>query len=138
MNLDKSKEVFNRCKGFMRLKECYTNIFYAVAEYFHDNFKTDKWRVAYGYMQSVENIYVRHCYIVDDEGNVIDPTAVLVKDNMARYSYPKDYLTFAILPTKDYIKLVKENDGFVGLERVFRQKENEAMEYALAHNIFLI
>ncbi|AIG26794.1 hypothetical protein BRLA_c024740 [Brevibacillus laterosporus LMG 15441] len=53
----------------------YSNVFYA-SLHIKSKFIEGDWKVAYGYMPSVENIMVRHCFIVNEMGEAIDPTKI--------------------------------------------------------------
>lgn len=55
------------------MKECYNNIFNVVTDYI-PKFRCSLWRVAYGYMKVFDNVYCRHCFVIDENNKVIDPT----------------------------------------------------------------
>lgn len=134
--LDKktSLEVFAECERDILPKECYKNVFRVIYSYL-DNFKSGKWKVAYGYfpIRNFENLYARHCFIVDEDGKAIDPTAMLFPDVDRR-----DYYSFGILNFEEYIDAVEDEKGYVALGRYFRKEESEAQQFAFKNGIFLI
>lgn len=75
--------------------------------HFKSKFIEGDWKVAYGYMPSVENIMVRHCFIVNEAEEAIDPTKLLVE----RVNETDDvYVSFKIFETyQEYISAVENN-----------------------------
>ncbi|MNN23979.1 hypothetical protein D3C81_1373930 [compost metagenome] len=73
LNEEESKRVYEACKAYMENKMCYHNIFHAVCR-FPREIASGEWKITYGYMTSIRNIMVRHCFLVNRQGEVIDPT----------------------------------------------------------------
>lgn len=73
LNFAGSQRVYKSAPRKFAAKDCYHNIFrlMQMEEY---NFRHGTWKIAYGYMRSIENVYVRHCFVLDQNGLVIDPT----------------------------------------------------------------
>ncbi|ERM16729.1 hypothetical protein [Brevibacillus laterosporus] len=107
LNWDESEHVYNVSADQMEMKQCYSNVFYA-SLHFKSKFIEGDWKVAYGYMPSVENIMVRHCFIVNEIGEAIDPTKLLVE----RVNETDDvYVSFKIFETyQEYISVVENNN----------------------------
>lgn len=128
-NLDheRSQTVYEQCSEDIRIKECYSNVF-RVAYHFPEQFMLGEWKVAYGYMQVHENLYVRHCFIVNKAGWAIDPTGCLL-------SMKKDtaYYSFVVLDYGEFFDLVVEHDFCPDLAKAFPEEEKAAMEYAKDH-----
>ena len=119
LNLETSKSVYESCKDKIALKQCYFNVF-CVTDNYTENFKSGKWKVAYGFLHCFDDLYVRHCYILDEHDRVIDPTL------MIRNSIPeKDYITFFIAEYNEYIDMILENHCFPDLVMALKKKENE-------------
>lgn len=69
----KSKEIYESCKQNIAIKECYNNVFNVVTDYI-GKFRNGEWQVAYGYVETMAGFYCRHCFIIDENNKVIDPT----------------------------------------------------------------
>jgi len=108
LNLERSKEVYQFCQSYLKKKECYANAFYVMSHYM-DSFKKRGWRIAYGYFMTLDNLFFRHCYIVDNEGNVIDPTYLLTRSDDTE-ELPI-YWTFALLDIDEYLSLLEKYDN---------------------------
>ena len=107
-DLEQSKEVFNTCKSFLKKQECYTNTFYVMSHYI-SNFEERGWRIAYGYFMTMDQLFIRHCYIIDREGKVIDPTYILTRRDDTEES--PIYWTFSLFEMDDYLSLVERYDN---------------------------
>ena len=133
LDVEKSKEVYEYFQEQMQLKMCYNNV-YSVFEYSIATFRTGKWKIAYGYVSSIENILCRHCFIIDENGKVIDPTLF----TQTIVNTEREYYVFKIYDDVDeYLDAIVQNDYYVGLERVLRKEERQAHEWALNNGYFL-
>ena len=132
LDLERSQTVYEQCADDIRIKECYANVF-RVAYHFPEQFMLGEWKIAYGYMQVFEKLYVRHCFIVNDAGWVIDPTSCLFSKN-------KDtvYLSFTTLNYDEFFNLVIDHDFRPALEKAFPEEEKAAWEYAKENDLFFI
>lgn len=132
LNLSESKKVYRAYEDLIKPKECYKNIFNLFMEL--DELREGKWNVAYGYMPCLDNIFVRHCYIINENGEVIDPTAMI-------YNKKKDgeeYLTFAILGRDEYIDILWEDEGYAALWKHFRTIEADLIDEYFQKGIILM
>lgn len=110
-----SREVYETCKNDIEMKECYVNIFNTI-QYYSDKYRSKEWRIAYGYLPSIRNYYVRHCFIVNDKGEAIDPT---IFTNTNR-TIDRPYMSFSIFPDiSQYILAVERNDMVPSLSWYF-------------------
>ncbi|HDR7066887.1 TPA: hypothetical protein QCW42_003993 [Bacillus cereus] len=135
MNYEESVRVHEENGIMLEKKMCYNNVF-NVLSYHTGKFRSGEWRVAYGYWTAIDGIMARHCYIVDKDNNVIDPTAPLSTDENVK---DKKYLTFKIIDGLDsYLDLINEHDREPALYRAFLEEEKEAHEYAMKNNLILI
>jgi len=136
-----TKHTFNRemsikmaqkhCK-LLEHKGCYNNIFKMIAEY-KNEFYSGRWKIAYGYMKAVQNVYVRHCFIVDDLGRAIDPTVVHI--NRTRDEH--DHISFKMLDAETYLEILWQNDRLPALDHAFRKEEREMWDYSMQNNIII-
>lgn len=129
---EKSKEVCEKC-GNIKPNDCYRNVFwvYSHPEYV-SKFTSGDWKVAYGYMWAVDNVYVRHCFVVDENGFAIDPTAVLYDRE------EKDRISFALLDSNKWLDLIMENDCSPCLSLMFWKEEKEIIEYGVKEQLMFI
>ena len=133
LNVELSREVFNKCKDYIESKGCYNNVF-NVIQYYSRNFGKDgDWKIAYGFMKSVRNIMVRHAFIIDKDGRVVDPTII-------RSPYFKDddsifYITFKIFEYDEYINALINNDNQPDFYNVFTEEESQAREWGFKRGL---
>jgi hypothetical protein len=69
----------------------------------------------------------RHCFIVNSEGEAIDPTLM----NISGYQEGQDrgHVSFAVFEnTSEYLDAVSANDNFPDLIKRFRKLENQESE----------
>ena len=140
LNKEASNEVYACLSDSIKLKKCYTNIFHAVmsAEYF-GKFKSGEWKIAYGYFQvtGIGTLYARHCFILDENDKVIDPTlSKVLEEKNERDRYPQ-YICTAILTLNEYEELIFSNNS-LSLDDVFLKEEKELQHDAFDSGIFLI
>lgn len=114
---------------------CYNNVFNVIS-FVNNKFRNGEWRVAYGYWTAIDGIMARHCYIVDKDNRVIDPTAPF---STAENVKEKKYLTFKVFDDADeYLDLLWEHDKEPALYKALAEEEKEAHEYAMKNNLILI
>ena len=132
LNIDKSKEVAEHCKKHLKLKMCYNNVF-NVATTYVDNFHNGKWKIAYGYITSVANLLCRHCFIIDENNDVIDPTIALRNDVDA------EYYTMKIFDDIDeYFNAISQEQYYPALERYLRENNKQAYKWADKNGFILM
>jgi hypothetical protein len=132
LNIDKSKEVAEHCRKHLKLKMCYNNVFNVVTTYI-DNFHNGKWKIAYGYISSVANLLCRHCFIIDENNDVIDPTIALRNDVDA------EYYTMKIFDDIDeYFNAVSQGQYYPALERYLYENDKQAQKWADENGFILI
>lgn len=140
LNVELSKEVLENCKGKIKKKECYNNIFNVTREY-ESEFILGYWKVAYGYypvsVKGTEGMYAKHCFIVNQNNEVIDPTVILqewrdLNDNA-------DYISHTIFGFVDYVDaLLKENGQPALYSYLYKTELNEMMPWAKENGIILM
>lgn len=126
LDIRKSEEIFNAYEDKIKLKDCYRNIYRVAVENF-EKFKEGTWKIAYGFLPCFD-LYVRHCFIVDETGNAIDPTVIAIQKETGNKPHSKDYISFAILSYDEYWKLLRECDYYPDLCRSLQSLENQLRE----------
>ncbi|WP_442638049.1 hypothetical protein [Rossellomorea marisflavi] len=125
--------------GIIEVKQCYTNIFYVVMRNV-DKFANGEWKVAYGYMNILPNqpFMARHCFIVNDKGEAIDPT--IVETSSFDGDDPREYVSFHMFDDmEDYLGEVEKNNNVPDLIKPFWDLENKQSEpWAREHGRVLI
>lgn len=132
LNIDKSKEVYSKCKKRLAAKECYNNVFRVATDYI-TNFKTKKWRIAYGYMTVLDNLLCRHCFIIDENNTVIDPTIILINRTDAEYYTMKIFDDWC-----EYFKAIKKEQYLPALYRYLNEYNKIALNWAEENQYVLI
>lgn len=135
LNIEQSKAVFEYCKRHLQMKMCYNNVFECVTDYM-SNFRSGKWKIAYGYVNVTPCIYCRHCFILDENDRVIDPT-IFTKSNPTIED--NEYLVMALFDDVDEYLTAIENENYMpALEKHFREQDKEAQQWALKKGLMLI
>ena len=135
ISLRKSKEIFDEIPDFIEMKMCYNNVFNIMTHYVHEGFSSGDWKIAYGFISALDNVLVRHCYIVDNDGDVIDPTVFRFSNHSDRNF---NYLTFKELSKDSYIEAVIENNYEPALYNSFIEEESQARKWGLQRNKILL
>lgn len=149
LNKDKSLELYNKKDILIEEKACYINTFIVVDRYM-ENFKSGKWKVAYGYMQIAEdknlnNLYCRHAFVLDENEDVIDVTLALLcdKDDGARNiddeaKSENKYIVMKVFEDVDeYIDTLMKYDGDACLSFYLRDEYLDLLKWAMENNIML-
>ncbi|MGM9929249.1 MAG: hypothetical protein ACI35P_15000 [Bacillus sp. (in: firmicutes)] len=124
--LDKelSQQVLTELGGKIAVKECYNNVA-NVAAYKPLKFQSGEWKICYGYMESVQNAWVRHGFILDTvSGKVIDPT-IMLQDGRDPV-----YRVFKELDIYEFLRLLEKEDMYPDLYYSL-QKEDVALQKEL-------
>ncbi|MED3955563.1 hypothetical protein P4603_26185 [Priestia aryabhattai] len=108
LNHKLSKEIYEEFREFIQEQQCYNNVYYVLSKCIH-KFKEQGWKIGYGYFSDVNEHYFRHCYFVNEEEMVIDPTYMLF--NFSVSTKPPVYWTFSLLNVVEYLSLVGNNDN---------------------------
>lgn len=139
INYKISEEVFKKCKDFLETKQCYTNIFHTVFSY-RDKYINGEWKITYGYIKPLENhnLMARHCFIVNEENEAIDPT--LFTQSTFNINNSREYFSFYIFDNiNTYIKAVEKNDNIPDLIKpLLKVEEKFSDAWANENNYILI
>lgn len=139
LNFKESLKVFNICNDRIVQKECYSNIFNTIS-IFPDKFQTREWRIAYGYIRILPNLNMmaRHCFIVNEKGEAIDPT--LFTQSTFDSSNEKEYFSFFIFECMDdYFNKLDDNDLMPDLiKQLWKLDQDIAEKWAKEKGYILI
>lgn len=86
LNLAATTDILSKFKSKVAQKQCYANVFH-VAISCMQKLTSGEWRIAYGFVFSTQNIYVRHAFFLDQNDKVIDPTPFSRKKDRGRDRY---------------------------------------------------
>lgn len=136
INYQLSREAYSICPQLIEPKQCYVNIFHMLTEC-SEKFRLKKWKIAYGYMCIMPLVYVRHCFIIDDNGSVIDPTIFAIKALPENESL--EYLVMSVFDDVNiYLDAVQQEDNYPALLEHFRNEDKQAWEWGLNNGIVLL
>lgn len=134
LDVEKSKDVFGKCERHIRLKHCYNNVFEVVTDYM-TTFRSGEWKVAYGYVSVMANVFCRHCFVVDQNGKAIDPTIFTNTDP----DFQRQYFAMKIFDDVDvYLDAIESEDYMPALGKYLRDDEKQAHEWANEKGYVLI
>ena len=133
LNFDLSQSLYEQHEEEIKSKSCYHNIFNIVVLY-PEKFRSGEWKIAYGYVRSVENIYCRHCFILNEE-EVIDPTVFTSNQDNKKRTY---YVTRAFDSAGDYLEALEAEGDYPALQKQLRKDDLKAQEWALENGLIFI
>ena len=133
LDLKQSKNVYEHCKKHIQIKHCYNNVFEVATDYM-SKFKSGNWKVAYGYTEVMAGLYCRHCFILDDNGNVIDPTIYAQSEQRNR-----EYLVMYVFDDIDgYFEAIENSDYLPALDKHLAEQDKQAQQWAKDNGIILV
>lgn len=139
LNIAKSLELLEKCKTVLRKRNCYQNIYLCVEQHF-SLFLSGKWKVAYGYYTTSPNIphlLARHCFIIDENNQVIDPT-VMLTHNDPNELLNWEYFDMIIFENyKSYIEALIKDEHY-DLPDSLRQYDQNATIWANQNGYWLL
>lgn len=139
LNYEESIALRDEMGDVLVSKECYSNVFHAIL-YSGGKFTSGEWKVAYGYIQVLENtpIMGRHCFIVNSKGEAIDPTLMNVTGFKA--GEERGHISFKVFEDLEtYLDAVTDNDNVPDLVRPLRKLEHEICQpWAHSNSVALI
>lgn len=126
LNKNKSKECLKNNSSYIEVNNCYMNVYQLALEYFRKSVKKETLKIAYGYIgRHMEEHYIffRHCFFIDIDGNVIDPT--LYKTSYNDEKEIVKYVVFKQFNFDDYLDVLNKNNGKVDLQDELKNIELE-------------
>lgn len=134
LDVEKSREVYEYFKDYIKVKECYNNVF-NVFDLSNKTFREGKWKIAYGYTEVMAGLYCRHCFILDENDRVIDPTLSAQTDP----PLTRDYYVMAVFTNMDdYLCAIEDNDLFPALDKPLREQDKQAQQWARDNGLIFI
>lgn len=139
LNYEESVALRDKMGNTLQSKECYANIFHSIM-YSGGKFTSGDWKVAYGYIQVMEGtpLMARHCFIVNSQGEAIDPTLM----NISGFKEGEDrgHVSFSVFEDLEtYLETVSENDNVPDLIQHFKKIEaKKCQPWAQENNILII
>lgn len=125
LDVEQSKAVYSDCKPLMQMKMCYNNVFHVVTDYI-TKFRNGEYKVAYGYMTVFDNVLCRHCFIIDNNDKVIDPTIFAGSCDTGR-----EYYAMKIFDDIDvYLSAIEEENYYPALDRYLKTENKQAIKWA--------
>ena len=134
LNTELSEALYNKYKRHIKAKECYTNIFFLLSKEF-SKFESGEWRIAYGFVSSIDCIYCRHCFILEKDGMVIDPTIFSAERDTTQRTY---FVMKVFDELKEYISAIDEENGYPSLAKYLWSVEMKAQAWGNKNGYFFI
>ena len=128
LNINKSKECVNK-NSYIEKNNCYMNVYQLTLSYLRKNIMNNNIKIAYGYIGRYigdNYTYFRHCFFVDKNNKVIDPT--LYKTS---YNEEKEIVKYVIVKNFDfqeYIDILSSNKGNLDLQDYLKNMEIKIVE----------
>ena len=134
LDIEKSREVYECFKDEIKVKECYNNVF-NIFTLCPKTFREGKWKIAYGYVEVMAGLFCRHCFILDEKGEVLDPTNFAQSEPQLHRSY---YVMAAFDDVDEYLTAIEENDLMPALDKYFREQDKEAQKWARDNGMIFV
>ncbi len=134
LNVELSKEFYESFKDEIKQKECYNNVF-NIFTLCNKTFREGKWKTAYGYVEVMAGFYCRHCFILNEDSTVIDPTIF----TQSKPPLEREYYTMYVFDDVDeYLTAIEENDLMPALDKYLREHDKEAQQWAKDNGIIFV
>lgn len=133
LNIEASRKLYNNHKDKIAPKECYFNIF-NISTLYPKMFLSGEWKITYGYVSSVDNVYCRHCFIFTENG-IIDPTIFSTKHEKESCTY---YITKVFDSISEYLDAVNSERNYPALTKHLKNEDKKAVEWALQNGLFFV
>lgn len=139
LNVDMSRSVYQKNKAHIELNMCYNNVFNVLL---YDSLIchqviSREYFVAYGYMRVKEDepFFVRHCFLMTKDNEVIDPTMPLFTNpNLkADYIVLKKFECYI-----DYLEALEKNNREPNLAIMLFKEDHEISRKAFENNLIFI
>lgn len=134
LNAELSETVYKKYKRGIKAKECYTNVFFLLSKEF-SKFESGEWRVAYGFVSSIDGVYCRHSFILERDGRVIDPTMFTLERDTSDRTY---FVMKVFNKIEEYISAIEAEDGYPSLARFLWCAEMKAQSWGAEHGYLFI
>ena len=135
LNIEQSEQLYRKGRKHYEPKMCYMNIYnmaYSLDNY--ARFQSGKLKIAYGYKSSVANLLVRHCFVINDAREVIDPTLFCQPEPDVNSVY---YVMYEFPTMKDYWAALEKEGYYPALLSFLRSHNALAHQWAQANGFIL-
>lgn len=136
-NYDQSLLVYKACNQHLQPKDCYRNVFKTIS-FFSEKFHSGEWKIAYGFFSVLPNelLITRHCFLVNEAGEAIDPSLIVVENY--KVNEPREYFSFTIFNSLDeYLDVIEKNLHVPDLLKAL-QKHERIVEQKLRKEGFFV
>lgn len=135
LDLETSKAVFKKLNKLIEPKFCYNNVFLVVTNFLNE-FRNGRWKVAYGYVQSIDRVFCRHSFVLDTEsGLIIDPTTIASKTDSDGKQY---YIMKTFDTVEEYTSAIESDGNLPALDNFLMEQELEAQKLAFENGYLFI
>ena len=135
LNYATSQEVYEANSDRYHMKECYTDIWNALTLHM-EKFQTGMWKIAYGYISSIQNLLVRHCFIIDENRLIVDPTLFTTRiSDREKIDY---YVMYEFSNLNEYFDAIEFEGGYPALDRYLKEYTKQATEWGLKNGFVLV
>lgn len=135
LDLEMSREVYHKLRRRIEPKLCYNNVFNMVSEY-PSKFIDGKWKVSYGYVRTLPNVYCRHCFVLDEQSKlIIDPTVFSTGNSTEERDY---YIMKAFDSLGDYLLAINKEHNLPALEHYLKDEDLNACKFAFENGLLFI
>lgn len=133
LDKEKSKEIYDYFKDRITVKECYNNVFNVVSAS-PKTFRSGKWKAAYVYMTVFENLLCRHCFIIGENGKVIDPTIFAA----SHIREDRQYFTMKVFDDiETFFEAIEQDNYYPALDRYLKDDSKAAQKWAAENGYIL-
>lgn len=134
LNKEKTLHMFSYTKEHVQRGLCYNNAVEVLVQYHAEDFTNGLYQVGYGYVGYTNGPLVRHCFIVTNEDEIIDLSALTTHtEETFRSVQDTVYVVFAKLTLDELKTLLALNDWDLVLAKPLKDKEMEAKAYMEEH-----
>lgn len=139
IDIEESKRVHDKHSKYIQIRQCYSNIAHILNKNL-DKFISGQWKIAYGYYSvshNIPNLLARHCFIIDENNSVIDPTVIIRHPNDDELK-DWEYFTFKIFTDiREYFSMTID-EQYYDLSKSLRHLEQEALKWGYENGYGLI
>ena len=140
IDYDKSYDLFLKYKSRLLPKEPYKNI-YKISNSEPENFlpNNQKWKIVYGYMTIFGQLICRHCFFIDENDNVIDPTIFLSPNNSKDKIIAIKYFPLRVFyDINEYNEKIKQNNWQPNIFNLIKYREKDIQQWLDRKNYLII
>ena len=137
LDVDASREVYDRFKDNIKPKMCYNNVHH-VFEWSSNAFREGKWKIAYGYAEVMAGLYFRHSFILDESNKVIDPTVFAQPEPQLQTEHREYYVMAVFDDVDEYLTAIENNDYLPILDKHFLAYDIKARQWAQQNGIVFV